>query len=50
MYSQETLDVIALQLNICPRKYFIFKCPIEVMGEVMQDAMAMRHDVSTSIQ
>ncbi len=27
-----------------------FKCPIEVMGEVMQKAMAMRHDAPASIQ
>jgi hypothetical protein len=38
------LDAIALQLNMRPRKRFDFKCPIEVMGEVMQEAMAMRHD------
>jgi hypothetical protein len=33
-----------------PRKRFDFKCPIEVMGEAMQEAMAMRHDAPTSIQ
>ncbi len=33
--SQETLDAIALRLNMPPRKRFDFKCPIEVKGEVM---------------
>lgn len=48
--SQADLDAIALQLNMCPRKRFDFKCPIEVMGEVMQEAMARRHDAPASIQ
>ena len=30
----------SMQLNMRPRKRFDFKCPIEVMGEVMQKAMA----------
>lgn len=50
VHSQEELDAIALQLNMRPRKRFDFKCPIEVMGEVMQEAMAMRHDAPASIQ
>ena len=49
-HSQEQLDAIALQLNMRPRKRFDFKCPIEVMSEVMQKAIAMRHDTPTSIQ
>ncbi|MEW2839665.1 transposase, partial [Pseudomonas aeruginosa] len=50
VHSQEELDAIALQLNMRPRKRFDFKCPIEVMDEVMQKAMAMRHDAPVSIQ
>ena len=50
VHRQEELDAIALQLNMRPRKRFDFKCPIEVMGEVMQNAMAMRHDAPASIQ
>ncbi|MDX1299775.1 MAG: IS30 family transposase, partial [Pseudomonas sp.] len=49
-HSQEQLDAIALQLNMRPRKRFDFKCPIEIMSEVMQKATAMRHDAPTSIQ
>ena len=49
-HGQEQLDAIALQLNMRPRKRFDFKCPIEMMSEVMQKAMAMRHDAPTSIQ
>jgi len=41
VHSQEELDAISLQLNMRPRKRFGFKCPIEVMGEVMQKAMAI---------
>ena len=50
VHSQEELDAIALELNMRPRKRFDFKCPIEVMGEVMQAAMAMWHDALASIQ
>ncbi|CAH0650853.1 IS30 family transposase ISUnCu4 [Pseudomonas sp. Nvir] len=50
VHSQEELNAIALQLNMRPRKRFDFKCPIEVMGEVMQKAMVMRHDAPASIQ
>lgn len=35
VYSQEELDAIAFELNMRPRKRFDFKCPIEVMGELM---------------
>jgi IS30 family transposase len=49
-HSQEQLDAIALQLNMRPRKRFDFKCPIEMMSEVMHKARAMRHDAPTSIQ
>jgi IS30 family transposase len=50
VYSQEKLDAIAQQLNMRPCKHFDFKCPIEMMGEVMQDAMVMRHAMPASIQ
>jgi len=43
-HSQEELDAIVLQLNMRPRKRFDFRCPIEMMGQVMQEAIAMRHD------
>lgn len=49
-HSQEQLDAIARQLNRRPRKRFDFKCPTEVMGEVMQKALAMQHDAPASIQ
>lgn len=45
-YSQEQLDAIAYELNIRPRKRFNWKCPIEVMTEVV----ALQHDVPSSIQ
>ncbi|POA68341.1 IS30 family transposase [Pseudomonas sp. DP16D-R1] len=50
VHSQEQLNAIALELNMRPRKRFDFKCPIEVMGEVMQEAMAMRHHAPASNQ
>lgn len=50
VYSQEQLDAIAYELNIRPRKRFNWKCPIEVMTEVMEKAMAMQHDAPASIQ
>lgn len=34
-HSQEELDEIAFDLNMCPRKRFDFKCPIEVMSELI---------------
>ncbi|MEG6624290.1 IS30 family transposase, partial [Pseudomonas aeruginosa] len=49
-HSQEEMDEIALQLNMRPRKRFDYKCPIEVMSEVVQKAIAMRHDAPASIQ
>lgn len=48
-HSQEELNAIALRLNRRPRKRFGFKCPIEVMGELMQKAIPMWDDASTSI-
>lgn len=48
--SQEQLDAIAYELNIRPRKRFNWKCPIEVMTEVMGKAMTMQHDAHSSIQ
>ena len=50
VYSQEQLDAIAYELNIRPRKRFNWKCPIEVMTEVMGKAMAMQHDAPASIK
>lgn len=35
VYSQQELDEIALELNMRPRKRFDFKCPIEMMGELI---------------
>lgn len=35
VYSQQELDEIALELNMRPRKRFDFKCPIEMMSELM---------------
>ncbi|MCV0216958.1 IS30 family transposase, partial [Pseudomonas aeruginosa] len=40
------LDAIAYELNIRPRKRFNWKCPIEVMTEVV----ALQHDAPASIQ
>lgn len=50
IHSQEALDAIALQLNMRPRKRFDFKCPIEVMDDVMQEALTRYHETPTSIQ
>lgn len=36
LHRQEELDAIVLQPNMRPRKRFDFKCPVEVMGGVMQ--------------
>ncbi|MEL0618768.1 IS30 family transposase, partial [Cobetia marina] len=44
--SQEELDAIAFELNMRPRKRFDFKCPIEVMNELM----AKHNEASPSIQ
>ena len=46
VYSQEQLDAIAYELDIRPRKRFGFKCPIEVMT----DLMAKHHEAPASIQ
>lgn len=46
VHSQEELDAIALELNMRPRKRFDFKCPIEMMGELV----AKYHEVATSLQ
>ncbi len=45
-HSQEQLDAIAYRLNIRPPKRFDFRCPIEVITEVM----GMYHASPTSIQ
>lgn len=45
-HSQKELDAISYQMNIRPRKRFGFKCPIEVITEVM----GMYHEAPTSIQ
>ncbi|MGY2293794.1 IS30 family transposase, partial [Pseudomonas sp. SDO528_S397] len=45
-HSQEQLDAISYRLNIRPRKRFDFKCPIEVITEVM----GMYHEAPSSIQ
>jgi hypothetical protein len=50
VYSQEQPDAIAYELNIRPRKRFNWKCPIEVMTDVMGKAVAMQHDAPASIQ
>ncbi|MAY08845.1 MAG: IS30 family transposase, partial [Pseudomonadales bacterium] len=50
VHSQEELDAIAFQLNMRPRKRIDFKCPIEVMIQVMQKALAMQYDAPASIQ
>ena len=45
-HSQEQLDEIAYLMNIRPRKRFNWKCPIEVMTEVV----GMHHAAPASIQ
>jgi len=49
-YSQEQLDRFAYLLNIRPRKRFDWKCPIEVMTQVMEKVTVMQHDTPASIQ
>ncbi|SDI00584.1 hypothetical protein SAMN05216588_11018 [Pseudomonas flavescens] len=49
-YSQEQLDRFAYLLNIRPRKRFDWKCPIEVMTQVMEKITAVKHDAPASIQ
>ncbi|GGY12400.1 hypothetical protein GCM10007160_43700 [Litchfieldella qijiaojingensis] len=46
LHSQEELDAIAFKLNMRPRKRFDFKCPIEMMSELM----AKYHEGPLSIQ
>ena len=46
VHSQEQLDEIAYLMNIRPRKRFNWKCPIEVMTEVV----GMHHAAPASIQ
>jgi len=46
VHSQAALDAIAYQMNIRPRQRFDYKCPIEVMTEVM----GKHHTGPTSIQ
>ncbi len=46
VHSQEALDAMSYQMNIRPRKRFGFKCPIEVIPEVM----GMYHAAPSSIQ
>lgn len=49
VHSQEELDEIAFLLNRRPRKRFGFRCPIEVMTDVMQKELEMsnNHGAST---
>ena len=49
LHSQEELDEIALSLNRRPRKRFGFKCPIEVLTEVMQKEKALNDNDQASI-
>src|SRR5690554_6896571 len=48
-HSQEELDDIAFSLNRRPRQRFGFRCPIEVLTEVMQQEMALSDNGSASI-
>ena len=47
-HSQEELDEIAFSLNRRPRQRFGFRCPIEVLTEVMQKEMALCDNGPTS--
>ena len=49
LHSQEELDEIALSLNRRPRKRFGFKCPIEVLTEVMLKEQALSDNGQASI-
>lgn len=49
LHSQEELNEIANSLNRRPRQRFGFKCPIEVLTEVMQTEMALSDNGSASI-
>ncbi|EIK68957.1 ISPst10-like transposase [Pseudomonas synxantha BG33R] len=46
VHSQEVLDAISYQMNIRPRKRFGYKCPIEMITEVM----GMHHAAPALIQ
>lgn len=48
-HSQQELDEIALFLNRRPRKRFGFKCPIEVLTEVMLKEKALNDNGQASI-
>ncbi len=48
-HSQEELDDIAFSLNRRPRQRFGFRCPIEVLTEVMQQEMALCDNGPASI-
>lgn len=45
VYSKKELDEIALELSMRPRKRFDFKCPIEMMGELMAKYHEARHQL-----
>lgn len=49
VHSQQELDEIALSLNRRPRKRFGFKCPIEVLTEVMLKEKALNDNGQASI-
>ena len=49
LHSQEELDEIALSLNRRPRKRFGFKCPIEVLTEIMLKEKALSDNGQASI-
>ena len=46
VHSQEQLDAIAYELNIRPRQRFEYRCPIEVISDVM----AREYNAITSVQ
>lgn len=46
VHSQEQLDAIAYELNIRPRQRFEYRCPIEVISDVM----AREYNAVTSVQ
>lgn len=45
-HSQEQLDAIAYELNIRPRQRFEYRCPIEVISDVM----AREYNATSSVQ
>jgi IS30 family transposase len=49
VHSQEELNEIAFSLNRRPRKRFGFKCPIEVLSEVIHKEMALTDNGPASI-